>query len=55
MTLWAIFRAPVVIAVASIVGLVAALVGNGLADAASWVGLLVPVAAVVWAWMARRQ
>lgn len=55
MSLWAIFRAPIAIAVASFVGLVAALVGNGPADAASWFGLLVPVAAVGWAVRYRRR
>ena len=45
----AIFAVPIVIAAASLFGLVAALTGDGLRDMASWVGLAVPVAVVAWA------
>lgn len=48
------FGAPALIALASAVGLVAALLGDGLSDWISWIGLTVPVAAIAWAWLARR-
>ena len=48
------FGAPLAIAVVSLIGLVAALAGDGLADVVSWVGLSVPVAVIVWARIARR-
>lgn len=47
------FAVPALIGAASLVGLVAALVGDGWMDALSWLGLGAPVAAVAWA-MARR-
>ncbi len=50
-----IFLAPAAIALASLVGLVAALTGDGIRDALSWAALLVPVAVVAWAMRARRQ
>ncbi|TNE64764.1 MAG: hypothetical protein EP335_06560 [Alphaproteobacteria bacterium] len=49
-----IFMAPTVIAVLSVVGLVAALAGDGAADLLSWVALGVPVAIAAWAY-GRRQ
>jgi hypothetical protein len=45
----AIFAVPILIAVLSSVGLVAALTGNGWRDALSWAGLAAPVLAVAWA------
>lgn len=51
----AIFALPLLIAVLSLVGLVAALTGDGWRDAASWAALAVPVAAVAWAMRARRS
>jgi hypothetical protein len=39
-----IFAAPVAVAIVSLVGLLAALVGDGWWDAASWAALAVPVA-----------
>jgi hypothetical protein len=53
--LWRTFAAPLVIALASAIGLVAALVGDGFADLLSWIGLGVPVAAVIWAMLRRRR
>lgn len=53
--LWRTFAAPLVIALASAIGLVAALVGDGFADLLSWIGLGVPVLAVVWAMLRRRR
>ncbi|ONF95392.1 hypothetical protein [Sphingomonas jeddahensis] len=44
-----IFAAPLLIATASVVGLVCALTGEGWRDAVSWAGLAAPVTATVWA------
>lgn len=49
------FGAPVLIAVASLVGLVSALLGDGPRDWVSWAGLAVPVAVIIWALKARRS
>lgn len=54
-SLWAVFAAPLAIAIASLVGLVAALTGDGLRDAVSWIALAVPVAVTAWALRARRR
>ncbi|MFP1681172.1 hypothetical protein ACLD0W_01605 [Alloalcanivorax sp. C16-1] len=50
-----IFAVPLLIALASLIGLVAALLGDGPMDALSWLGLGIPVAAVVWAMRTRRR
>ncbi|MBF5056853.1 hypothetical protein Y5W_02147 [Alcanivorax sp. 521-1] len=50
-----IFAVPILIAVTSLVGLVAALLGDGALDWISWLGLGLPVAAVVWAMRTRRR
>ncbi|RAK52748.1 hypothetical protein DJ018_11205 [Phenylobacterium deserti] len=47
------FALPLAIAVASLVGLVSALVGDGAWNAVSWLALAAPVAAVAWAWRRR--
>jgi len=44
-----IWGVPVVIGVLSLVGLVAALLGDGVADALSWLALAVPVGVSAWA------
>ncbi|WP_244534527.1 hypothetical protein [Hyphomicrobium sp. CS1GBMeth3] len=44
-SLWRIFFAPALIALASSVGLISGLVGDGLMDAIAWIGLGAPVAA----------
>jgi hypothetical protein len=44
-----IFAAPGAIAVLSLFGLVAALIGDGAWNAAGWVGLAAPLAALGWA------
>lgn len=49
-----IFAIPLLLAVVSIAGLVVALTGDGIRDAASWVALAIPVLAVGWAMKARR-
>lgn len=41
---------PAIIAAVSAGGLVFALVGDGAWDAASWLGLGIPVAIVLWCW-----
>ncbi|MET3825883.1 hypothetical protein ABIC16_001576 [Sphingomonas sp. PvP055] len=46
------FAVPTLIALATVFGLVAALTGEGWRDAAAWIALAIPVAAVGWA-MAR--
>lgn len=48
------FALPVIIGLASTVGLVAALVGDGWMDALSWLGLAAPVLAISWAMTRRR-
>lgn len=53
-TLARTFGVPALIAVASTIGLVAALLGDGLNDWISWIGLAVPVAVITWAWLCRR-
>lgn len=54
-SLWRVFAAPLAIAVASLVGLVAALTGDGVRDGISWITLAVPVAVTAWALRARRR
>ena len=51
---WRIFRAPLAIAVATAVGLLAALVGDGALDVLSWLTLALPPAAVAWKLAPRR-
>lgn len=48
------FGAPLLIALFSLVGLVSALLGDGLRDWISWAGLAVPVVVIIWALKARR-
>lgn len=54
-TPWQIFAAPTLIALLSLVGLLAALLGNGVFDVVSWIGLAIPVAMVIWAMKTRRR
>ncbi|MBP2232872.1 uncharacterized protein involved in exopolysaccharide biosynthesis [Azospirillum agricola] len=51
----AIFGVPLLIALATIVGLVAALLDDGLYDAVSWAALLVPLLVIGWALRCRRS
>lgn len=51
----AIFALPLVIGALGVIGLVSALTGDGWRDVVSWIGLAVPVLAVVWAMKARRS
>lgn len=50
----AIFGWPLAIFLLGLAGLVVALTGDGWRDAASWVTLAAPVAAVLWAMRTRR-
>lgn len=50
-----IFAMPTAIALLSLFGLIAALSGDGLRDAVSWIGLAAPIAATAWAWRRRRS
>ena len=51
---WRVFGAPILIAMVSLVGLVAALLGDGLPDWISWATLSVPLIVIAWAVKARR-
>jgi hypothetical protein len=51
----ATFALPLLIALASTVGLLSALTGDGWRDALSWLGLGIPVAALPWAWCCKRR
>ncbi len=53
-SLRAIFAIPLLLGLVSVAGLVVALTGDGLRDAASWAALAIPVFAVGWAMHARR-
>lgn len=48
------FAIPALIAALGLAGLVIALTGDGWRDAASWLALAAPVAAVAWAMRTRR-
>lgn len=54
-SLWQIFAIPILVALASGIGLVTALVGDGVWDVLSWVGLGLPVALSVWHGLYRRR
>ena len=54
-TPWQIFATPTLIALLSLVGLLAALLGNGVFDWVSWVGLAAPLVIVGWAMRPRRR
>jgi len=51
---WKVFGIPLGIGVLSATGLFAALLGDGLWDSSSWVGLGVPAVIGVWALFKRR-
>jgi len=50
-----VFHVPVWLGVASIVGLISALLGDGIWDVLSWAAILAPVATVGWAWRRRAR
>ena len=45
-----VFRVPMILGVATAIGLVSALLGDGIWDVLSWLTILAPIAAVAWAW-----
>lgn len=47
---WRIFRWPIVMALASAVGLIAALVGDGVYDLVSWLTLGLTIVVMIAAW-----
>ena len=49
-SLWRIFRWPLLIAIVTLVGLLSALIGDGVYDALSWLllGALIVVMTVLW-------
>jgi hypothetical protein len=49
------FFLPVLIALASTIGLVSALTVDGWRDALAWIGLAIPIAAVLWARTVQRR
>ena len=53
-TLGQIFAAPILLGAVSAIGLTTALVGDGVWDAVSWLGLGIPTAAGIWYGWARR-
>lgn len=55
LSLGAIFFVPVIIALFSLIGLVAALLDDGVYDLLSWLGLTVPVAVIAWSLRWGRQ
>ena len=48
-----VFAVPALIAAASLIGLVGALLDDGAWDVVGWIGLGIPVAVLVWARLAR--
>jgi hypothetical protein len=50
-----VFAVPLVMGVLSLIGLMSALAGDGLADRLSWAALAMPVLAVAWAMRRRRR
>jgi hypothetical protein len=49
-----IFFVPTLLGLVSLAGLIFALVVDGPGDALAWLGIGAPLAAIVWAWFARR-
>ena len=52
-TNWQIFAIPLLLAILTLVGLIAGLLDDGLFDVLSWAGLFFPVAAILWAFKYR--
>ncbi len=55
MTLWRVFGIPLLIAIVSLIGLLSALIGDGLWDALSWAALALPLATILWHWAKARR
>lgn len=49
------FALPTLLAVTSLIGLVAALTGDGWGDVIAWVGLGLPIVATIWAIRVKRS
>lgn len=45
---WHVWTVPVILAILSLIGLIAALVGDGLLDGVSWLTLGIPLAVIGW-------
>lgn len=45
-----VYGAAILIAVITVYGLLSALLGDGIWDALSWLGLAVPLVVIVWKW-----
>jgi hypothetical protein len=54
-SLKAIFAVPVLVAILSLIGLIGALLGDGVWDGIGWLGLGAGVAVLAWALVARRR
>ena len=50
-----IYAVPALLAVFSLIGLIATFVGNGVYDALSWLTLAAPIIAVIWAMTTQRR
>jgi len=48
------FAIPLILAAASLFGLVVALTGDGVPDLLAWIALFLPIAAVAWAMRVKR-
>lgn len=48
-----VFRVPLWLGAAFVVGLVSALLGDGVWDGVSWLAIFAPIGAVWWAWRRR--
>jgi hypothetical protein len=49
------FFLPILIALASMIGLVSALTGDGWRDGLAWIGLAIPITAILWARTVQRR
>ncbi|MFD1143305.1 hypothetical protein ACFQ4C_19410 [Larkinella insperata] len=45
---WRVWTVPIILAILSLVGLIAALVGDGLLDFVSWLTLGIPLVVIGW-------
>ncbi len=55
MSLRRVFGVPLLLAVATVIGLVSALLADGIWDALSWITLALPMVVAAWAiWLRRR-
>ncbi|TWT14797.1 DUF4175 domain-containing protein [Reyranella sp. CPCC 100927] len=55
MSMWRVFGVPLLLAVATVIGLISALLADGVWDALSWITLALPMVVAAWAiWLRRR-